>query len=97
LAFSEDLLEQILSRSVDLIEAAKLSYKLTPPNLWLSVDQFWLSKFELRTDPELFFKFLETRQAATSNSYLSDSTVLENWLQKVHHRPNHYDNGGGNG
>ncbi len=78
-------------------DSIRESYLATERSEWVKLDSFWTDHPKVKTSPVVFQEFLAARSSLRTHMQGTREEVLQNWLHNAHHKPGHYDNGGGNG
>jgi hypothetical protein len=93
-----DVLFRAIKGSTDTVATMRKSYLTIPEAMWPALDRFWMSRPEVLTSPAVYRNYVAMR-SALSGGMPSGPVIetLQGWIHKAHHRPGHYDNGGGNG
>jgi hypothetical protein len=84
-------------RGADRIDGVvRWSYLTIPNEHWAALDRFWMSRAEILTSPANYRTYVDVRRALAGTASGFSADITHEWIQKAHHRPGHYDNGGGN-
>jgi hypothetical protein len=92
---SKPILEALAS-GIDYEQTIRFSYAALPEELWEKLDKFWLEQPELQTNNQVFQLYVTIRTPMADAFPVTQQSLTEKWIHKAHHRPTHYDNGGGN-
>ena len=86
-----------LDSTTDIAATIRESYLGARRDEWSALDDYWSSHQAILSDPAAFQQFLAARSTLQLRLEGDQDTIMKNWLQRAHHRPGHYDSGGGNG
>ena len=92
-----DALFRAIKGSTDIEAIMRRSYLTIPEAIWPALDRFWMSRPEVLTSPAVYRTYVGMR-TALSGGMPSGPVIdtLQGWIHKAHHKPGHYDHGGGN-
>ncbi|SMY10361.1 hypothetical protein [Flavimaricola marinus] len=91
-----DALVSALEAGGDLHETILISYRILPENKWQSLDDFWQDQRVIQTSASGIQAFVDVRTSVSGSAGVTPDELYENWILRAHHKPGHYDNGGGN-
>lgn len=77
--------------------AIRQSYLVTETSAWIALDNYWTDHPKVKASPVVFQEFLSARLSLQTKHEGTRDEIMRNWLHNAHHKPGHYDNGGGNG
>lgn len=93
--FSDALLSSV-DAGGNLHETILISYRSMPESDWGQLDSFWQDQKVIQTSAAGIQAFVEVRTSLDGANAISPNSLYENWVLRAHHKPGHYDNGGGN-
>lgn len=92
-----DALLAALSSGADLRETILISYHTLPEASWTQLDGFWQNQKIIQTSAAGIQAFVDVRSSLTGSHAVAPGKLYDNWILQAHHKPGHYDQGGGNG
>ena len=85
-----------LAAGADLRETILISYRTMPASEWPKLDAFWQGQEVIQTSAAGIQALVDVRSSLTGTHAVAPGALYENWILRAHHKPDHYDNGGGN-